>query len=86
MVDQSGMQVIERQLMPPPAPRPPKPKVKVLDEDEWTEKIEAIIQRDFFPDVPKLQNKLEWLQVIENSLLNVVHSCQRQLSRSLQLR
>lgn len=34
----------------------------VLDEDEWTERIEAIIERDYFPDVPKLQNKLEWLQ------------------------
>lgn len=27
------------------------------------QRIEAIIQRDFFPDLPKLQNKLEWLQV-----------------------
>jgi hypothetical protein len=35
----------------------------VLDEDEWTERIEAIIERDYFPDIPKLQNKLEWLQV-----------------------
>jgi len=34
----------------------------ILDEDEWTERIEAIIERDYFPDVPKLQNKLEWLQ------------------------
>ena len=36
---------------------------KVLDEDEWTECVEAIIQRDYFPIVPKLQNKLEWLEV-----------------------
>ncbi len=44
---------------------------KVLDEDEWTECLEAIIQRDYFPIVPKLQNKLEWLEVSrrEHSLL-----------------
>ena len=34
----------------------------VLDEDDWTDRIEAIIERDYFPDIPKLQNKLEWLQ------------------------
>lgn len=69
MADQAGTQLVERQLMPAPAPRPPKLKaVKVLDEDEWTEKIESIIQRDYFPDVPKLQNKLEWLQVADNPL------------------
>ena len=36
---------------------------KVLDEDEWTECLETIIQRDYFPNVPRLQNKLEWLEV-----------------------
>ena len=35
----------------------------MLDEDEWTEQMEAIIERDFFPDKAKLENKLEWLQV-----------------------
>jgi protein DGCR14 len=70
MGDHSGAQLAPRQLMPPPASRPPRQKVKVLDEDEWTEKIEAIIQRDFFPDVPKLQNKLEWLQVIIETVLS----------------
>lgn len=34
----------------------------VLDEDYWTDRIEAIIERDYFPDIKKLQNKLEWLQ------------------------
>lgn len=54
--------------MPPPAARPlsgvkRRREVTTLDEDEWTSRIEAIIQRDYFPDLPKLQNKLEWLQV-----------------------
>ena len=53
-------------MLPPPLPaRPPKRKreQKVLDEDEWTEKLEAIVQRDYFPDIPKLENELEWLEV-----------------------
>lgn len=57
-----------KELMPPPRPRgpqrlPPKPQQLVLEEDEWAEQLESIIERDFFPDVPKLQSKLEWLQV-----------------------
>lgn len=40
-----------------------KREQNVLEEDEWTQQIEAIIERDFYPDLPKLQNKLEWLQV-----------------------
>ncbi len=52
--------------MPPPARRSGQKRQReqtLLDEDAWTDRIEAIIQRDFFPDLPKLQNKLEWLQV-----------------------
>ena len=52
-------------MPPPPARRGQKRQHEqaLLDEDEWTDRIEAIIQRDYFPDLPKLQNKLEWLQV-----------------------
>lgn len=52
--------------MPPPPARSGHKRQReqmLLDEDEWTDRIEAIIQRDYFPDLPKLQNKLEWLQV-----------------------
>ena len=54
------------ELMPPPAPRaaPSWRAPAVLDEDEWTEQLEAIIERDYFPDKAKLENKLEWLQVL----------------------
>ena len=54
------------ELMPPPAPRaaPSRRVPAVLDEDEWTEQLEAIIERDYFPDKAKLENKLEWLQVL----------------------
>ena len=56
-------------MLPPPLPaRPPKRtrEQKVLDEDEWTEKLEAIVQRDYFPDIPKLENELEWLEVSDD--------------------
>ena len=39
-----------------------RPKQKVLDEDEWTMQIEAIVERDYFPDLPKLKDRLEWLE------------------------
>jgi Nuclear protein Es2 len=69
----------DMQLMPPPQPRlaprklPPKPQQLVLEEDEWAEQLEAIIERDFFPDVPKLQSKLEWLQVCHD-LVDMSHT------------
>jgi len=53
--------------MQPPPPRlegpggiAPTSKKRVLTEDEYTEVVEAIIERDFFPALPKLRNKLEW--------------------------
>ena len=60
--------------MPPPARSGQKRQREqtLLDEDDWTDRIEAIIQRDFFPDLPKLQNKLEWLQV--ESACRLAHS------------
>ena len=51
-------------MLPPPA-RPAKRKrpQTILEEDDWVEKLEAIIQRDYFPDIPKLESELEWLEV-----------------------
>ncbi|KAG1677253.1 hypothetical protein FOA52_013452 [Chlamydomonas sp. UWO 241] len=57
-------------LMPPPAPRHPlnqSDRVKeVLDEETYTSHIEAIIERDYFPDVPKMRSQLEWLQAVKS--------------------
>ncbi len=39
------------------------------------QRVEAIIQRDFFPDLPKLQNKLEWLQVRLGNVRRSMLSC-----------
>lgn len=56
-----------RALMPPPAPRPSKRRaVAVLEEDEWLSKMDAIIERDFFPELAKLQDKVELLEASRN--------------------
>eukprot|EP00241_Pyramimonas_parkeae_P010090 CAMPEP_0114256920 /NCGR_PEP_ID=MMETSP0058-20121206/18439_1 /TAXON_ID=36894 /ORGANISM="Pyramimonas parkeae, CCMP726" /LENGTH=109 /DNA_ID=CAMNT_0001371577 /DNA_START=290 /DNA_END=615 /DNA_ORIENTATION=- len=34
----------------------------VLDEDEWTMRMEQIVERDYYPDLPKLKDRLEWLE------------------------
>ncbi|KAL2464965.1 DGCR14-related [Abeliophyllum distichum] len=38
----------------------------VLDEDTYVAAIEKIIERDFFPDIPKLQDRLDWLQAVRS--------------------
>ena len=47
--------------MAPPPPRPAR-RTTVLEEDEWTLYLEDIIERDFFPDLHKQRNRLDWLQ------------------------
>ncbi|KAI9524513.1 splicing factor ESS-2 homolog [Gymnodraco acuticeps] len=42
-----------------------KTRRKVLDEDNYIESLEKIIQRDFFPDVTKLQAQREYLEAEE---------------------
>jgi hypothetical protein len=46
--------------MGPPQARAPTSGKVVLAEDSYTDAIEAIVERDFFPAIPKLRNKLEW--------------------------
>ena len=57
---------LAKALMPPPPARAPKRPPAVLDEDEFAEKLGAIIERDYFPDIPKLQSQLEWLQAVNS--------------------
>ncbi|PON63574.1 Nuclear protein DGCR [Parasponia andersonii] len=47
----------------PTNPRPQQPKV--LDEDSYVAAIEKIIERDFFPDISKLRDRLDWLEAIK---------------------
>uniref|UniRef100_A0A8C0AFN5 Ess-2 splicing factor homolog n=1 Tax=Bos mutus grunniens TaxID=30521 RepID=A0A8C0AFN5_BOSMU len=39
---------------------------RVLDEEEYIEGLQTVIQRDFFPDVEKLQAQKEYLEAEEN--------------------
>ena len=57
-----GARALANAMLPPP-PRAPKRKEVVLEEDEWTATLEAIIERDFFPELAKLESKVAWLQV-----------------------
>ncbi|KAK9827696.1 hypothetical protein WJX81_001407 [Elliptochloris bilobata] len=68
--------------MPPPAPRavPARRGPVVLDEDEWTEQLEAIIERDYFPDKAKLENKLEWLQATRTGDPLVIRQAQANIA------
>lgn len=39
---------------------------KVLDEDSYAAAIEKIIERDYFPDIPKLRDRLDWLEAVRS--------------------
>uniref|UniRef100_A0A674MVL3 Ess-2 splicing factor homolog n=1 Tax=Takifugu rubripes TaxID=31033 RepID=A0A674MVL3_TAKRU len=42
-----------------------KQKKKVMDDDEYVENLEKIIQRDFFPDITKLQAQMDYIDAEE---------------------
>ena len=81
----------DKDLMPPPAPRPPKrfrpapppppPPDTVLDEDEWLAKMEGIIERDFFPELAHLQNKVAWLEAIRSGDPERIRQTQLSIAR-----
>ncbi|XP_060764257.1 splicing factor ESS-2 homolog isoform X2 [Neoarius graeffei] len=49
-----------------PQEEPNKTKKRLLDFDEYYESMEQIVQRDFFPDVTKLQAQNDYLEAEEN--------------------
>ncbi|KAL0744161.1 hypothetical protein Bca4012_085674 [Brassica carinata] len=46
-------------------PRNPRKRMRVLDEDAYVEAIEKIIERDYFPDISKLKDRLDWIQAVK---------------------
>ena len=68
-------------MLPPPpvdmSERRRKRKAKVLDEDLWVKQLELIIERDYFPEIPKLQSKLEWLRAMNSGDEERIRRAQR---------
>ncbi|XP_074272855.1 uncharacterized protein LOC141596547 [Silene latifolia] len=52
---------------PSPLPRTSRKTPLVLDEDTYVAAIEKIIERDYFPDIPKLRDRLDWLQAVKSA-------------------
>lgn len=40
---------------------------KILDEDTYTQDVENIIEKDFFPDLPDLKSKAEYFEALEKN-------------------
>jgi hypothetical protein len=43
----------------------PNKRVRVLDEDEYVEKVEKIIEKDFFPELERLNAQTEYIEAAE---------------------
>lgn len=52
-----------------------------LDEDNYVAAIEKIIERDFFPDIPKLRNRLEWLEAVRSGDPVIIRDAQLNIVR-----
>jgi protein DGCR14 len=69
-------------LMPPPAPRPPKRRrERVLEEGAWVAALAGIIERDFFPELGRLQEKVAWLEAVRSGDAQAIRGAQLALAR-----
>jgi hypothetical protein len=55
-------------------------KIFSINEDEYYAHMEAIIQRDFYPNIPKLQNKLEWIEAIRSGDMKRIRRTQSNIT------
>ena len=57
-----------------------KKKVKVLDEDEYVEKLEKIIERDFFPEIDKLKARSDYIDAADRNDTNEMRRLRERFS------
>ena len=55
-------------------------KVKVLDEDEYVEKLEKIIERDFFPEIDKLKARSDYIDAADRNDTNEMRRLRERFS------
>ena len=55
-------------------------QVHVLEEDDFEAKMIAIIERDYFPRVKPMQNKLEWMAAQASGDPEELRSAQRNIA------
>jgi protein DGCR14 len=53
----------------------------VLEEEEWIAKMEGIIERDFFPELGRLQDKVAWLEAVRSGDPERIRQAQLQIAR-----